>query len=112
MLKIYWFRKDLRIEDNAGLKQFIGDLKKTDEYLFLYIKNKNTFEYFGEKRIHFLYHALGSLKKSLRKYSLELILTEGNSLDVFKTILSKYESVSIYANEQPEPYSRKRDEEV
>ncbi len=112
MLKIYWFRKDLRIEDNAGLKHFIDALNTDDEYLFLYIKNKNTFEYFGEKRIRFLYQALASLKSSLKKHSRELFITEGNSLDVFKTILSKFENVFVYANEQPEPYSRKRDVEV
>lgn len=112
MLRIFWFRKDLRIDDNAGLKQFIADTNDDDEYMFLYIKNKNTYEYFGEKRIYFLYQALASLSKSLHKHSRELIITEGNSLEVFNEILSVYKSISVYANKQPEPYSRKRDEDV
>lgn len=112
MLKIFWFRKDLRIEDNAGLGFFMDNVSDDDEILFLYIKNENTFEYFGEKRICFLYQALESLKNDLKDKSFPLRIVKGNSPDVFKNILKEAGKVHVYANEQPEPYSIKRDKQV
>lgn len=112
MLKIFWFRKDLRMEDNAGLKAFCDNISDDDEYLFLYIKNKNSFKYYGEKRIYFLYQALESLKKALKENSLYLQIVQGNSTDVFKKIVSNAGEIHVFANEQPEPYSRKRDEDA
>ena len=112
MLKIFWFRKDLRIEDNAGLGFFMDNVSDDAEVLFLYIKNENTFEYFGEKRVCFLYQALESLKKDLKDNSFNLRIVKGNSTDVFKKILKEAGEVHVFANEQPEPYSIKRDKQV
>ncbi|MCB0723178.1 MAG: deoxyribodipyrimidine photo-lyase [Ignavibacteriae bacterium] len=112
MLKIFWFRKDLRIEDNAGLKLFIENITEDDEYLFLYIKNENTYKYFGEKRIYFLCQALRSLENALTERSLKLNIVTGSSSEVFKKIIGKAGKVRVSANEQPEPYSKKRDNEV
>ena len=112
MLKIFWFRKDLRIEDNAGLKLFIENLTDDDKYLFLYIKNENKFKYFGEKRIYFLYQALQSLETALKEHSLKLNIVAGNSCEVFKRIIKKAGKAHVSANEQPEPYSKKRDADV
>ncbi|HCN37153.1 MAG TPA: hypothetical protein DIS94_05505, partial [Bacteroidetes bacterium] len=49
-LKIFWFRKDLRLDDNNALNEFVNSVSNEDRFLFLYIKNKNSFEFFGEKR--------------------------------------------------------------
>ena len=65
MLNIFWFRKDLRITDNKGLSEFVKKNSAEDEYLFLYIKNKNTYKYFGEKRIGFLTDCLSELNQDL-----------------------------------------------
>lgn len=112
MLKIFWFRKDLRIDDNAGLKVFCENISEKDEYLFLYIKNNNSYKYFGKKRVCFLYQSLKSLEKALDEHSLRLHIVKGNSRDIFKQIVRKAGSVQLFANEQPEPYCKHRDFEV
>ena len=112
MLKVFWFRKDLRVEDNAGLKAFCENITDDNEYLFLYIKNNNSFRYFGEKRVYFLYQALESLKNALGKNSFHLRIVSGSSTDVFTKIIDRAGNVHLFANEQPEPYCIKRDEKV
>lgn len=112
MLKVFWFRKDLRLEDNRGLKEFIESVSDEDEILFLYIKNKNKFEYCGKKRVNFLYECLNELKNDLQEKGFDLIIAEGKSFSVFKKLKSESEEIKVYANEQVEPYCIKRDKKI
>lgn len=112
MLRIFWFRKDLRINDNCGLYNFIDEVKEGDEVLFLYIKNRNTYKFFGKKRIQFLNECLAELQEELNQKGFKLNILCGSSPDIFRKILETTGTAIIYANEQPEPYSRQRDENV
>jgi deoxyribodipyrimidine photo-lyase len=112
MLHIYWFRKDLRLTDNRALCEFNKSVSVNDKFLFLYIKNRNSYEYFGEKRIGFLFESLICLKVELNALNFHLEIIEGKSKDVFKKLLSKFDNISVYCNKQVEPYCIGRDEEV
>jgi len=112
VLKIFWFRKDLRLEDNAALKEFIESIDEKDEILFLYIKNRNKYEYFGNKRVNFLYESLLELKSDLKEKGFDLLITEGKSPDVFNKLSKQHNEIELYANEQIEPYCIARDEKV
>jgi len=115
MLKVFWFRKDLRLKDNAALKAFIEKTEEKDEVLFLYIKNKNKFEYYGQKRINFLYECVAELKNDLKEIGFNLLITEGKSPDVFKKLKKEIDSkneIEVYANEQVEPYCIERDKKI
>lgn len=106
---VFWFRKDLRLKDNHALSWFLNDVSDTGSFSFLYIKNKNTFRFFGEKRINFLHKCLGSLEKDLSSSGFKLQVQEGTSKEVFGRMLEKHKTVSLYINEQVEPYCISRD---
>ena len=112
MHHIFWFRKDLRITDNHALSQFLKDASSSESFSFIYIKNENSFRYFGEKRINFLYESLEELKKDLSELSINLQIFSGKSLEVFKIILAEKNPVTVYVNEQVEPYCKERDNAV
>ncbi len=112
MLNIFWFRKDLRITDNKGLSEFVNTISGNDKFAFLYIKNKNTFRYFGEKRISFLIECLSELKEELNTQGFQLQIAQGKSTEVFKEIISVNKVINIYCNEQVEPYCISRDQKV
>ncbi len=109
---IYWFRKDLRLTDNHALARFLKDAGSGSSISFIYIKNNNSYRYFGEKRIIFLIQCLEELKQNLSEFKLELQIFSGKSIEVFKNILLEKNPVSVYLNEQVEPYCRERDESV
>ncbi|MCY7362023.1 MAG: DNA photolyase family protein [Ignavibacteria bacterium] len=111
---IYWFRKDLRLTDNKALSEFLKAVsdKRENTYSFLYIKNYNSFKYFGEKRITFLIECLEELKNDLKSCSCKLQISQGTSIEVFEKIFKNHKSVSLYLNEQVEPYCIYRDMEV
>ena len=112
MLRIYWFRKDLRLEDNTALSAFFKNAGPDDKLLFIYIKNRNSFHYYGEKRIAFLAECLRDLSDSLRKFGYELQIFEGKSEDVFRKIVQEQNGLELFFNKQVEPYCIERDEKV
>ncbi|MBK8982485.1 MAG: deoxyribodipyrimidine photo-lyase [Ignavibacteria bacterium] len=112
MLYVYWFRKDLRLDDNKGLSEFLSTVSAGNNFSLIYIKNKNTFEYFGKKRIHFLNKSLEDLSDELSKFNLHLQYFYGNSSDVFNSIVNKYGKLFLYYNKQIEPYCIARDKNV
>ena len=112
MVKIFWFRKDLRLFDNTALSHFISDVKPDEMFIFLYIMNPNSFNFFGEMRISFLYESLKDISISLESKGLNLNIFKENSLNAFKELQSKYKKLIVYANKQIEPYCIKRDKEI
>ncbi|HMS65005.1 MAG TPA: deoxyribodipyrimidine photo-lyase [Ignavibacteria bacterium] len=109
---IFWFRKDLRLTDNRALSEFIKAVSNRNTFSFLYIKNKNLFRYFGEKRISFLIESLSELKEDLQKLFINLQIIEGRSIEIFKQLIKNHKKISLYMNAQVEPYCIGRDNEI
>ncbi len=112
MNKIYWFRKDLRLEDNTALAAFLQNASDKDKISFVYIKNRNSFRYFGKKRITFLNECITELSDDLNALGYELQIFEGRSDEVFKSITREHGHVELYFNRQVEPYCIDRDNKV
>lgn len=108
---VFWFRRDLRLNDNTGLYHALNSGFKVillyifDNYfLSKYAKNNQKFEFIK------LY--LNNINKELRKYNTEILIKEGKPLDIFDFLKEKYRIKSIYANHDYEPYSIKTDNEI
>ncbi len=110
MVKILWFRKNLRLQDNRVLKVFLDELQPDDEILILYIKNNNSYKYFGEKRINFLNGCLNDLENGLHQKGYNLHIFMGNSLNAFNGIIRN--KSLVYADRQIEPYCIERDRKI
>lgn len=112
MVKIFWFRKDLRIHDNNALHHFVKNMQAEVQFFFIYIKNENTYKYFGEKRINFLIESLKDLDNQLQIFNFNLHIFNGVSIDIINKFINTFKNIEIYANEQYEPYSIERDRQI
>ena len=110
-VSVFWFRRDLRLEDNRGLFEalhspfpvlpvFIFDSEITDEL------DKD------DARITFIYDNLKKLSIQLGERSSGMYCTKGDPMAVWSNLMNKYNVQSVYANEDYEPYAIKRDQEV
>ncbi len=110
-VSVFWFRRDLRLDDNRGLFEalqspfpvlpvFIFDSEITDEL------DKD------DARITFIYETLNKLSLQLGERSSCICCTKGSPIAVWRTLLDKYNVKAVYANEDYEPYAIKRDQEV
>jgi deoxyribodipyrimidine photo-lyase len=105
---LFWFRRDLRLTDNAGLYHALRDNKQVLPIFIFDTKILNELEDNADKRVQFIYHTLLDLKNQLEKIGSSLVILYGNPVELFKKIIPK----AVYANHDYEPYGRQRDWEV
>jgi deoxyribodipyrimidine photo-lyase len=109
---IFWFRRDLRLHDNAGLAQALGSGHRVLP-VFIFDANILTELPKDDARVTFIFDTLQTLRAELEaKYGSSLALYHGEPLAVFERILHAYPVSAVYTNEDYEPYARQRDDAV
>lgn len=109
---VFWFRRDLRLEDNAGLYHA---LKKGNPVLPVFIFDAeilNQLEEKSDRRLVFIHRALENLNGELQKLGSGLHVYYGKPIEVWKTIIDEFQVESVFTNHDYEPYARKRDKAV
>lgn len=108
-VSIFWFRRDLRIEDNHGLSKA---LESDYPVLPLFIFDKNildALENEKDARVQFIHHEIKALKKRFEAKNSAFLVRYGAPLAVWEEILEEYPVAEIYTNRDYEPYGRQRD---
>lgn len=108
-ISIFWFRRDLRLEDNHGLYKA---LESGYPVLPLFIFDQDILaplEDEQEARVQFLHQEVLALKKIFEEHGGSFLVRYGRPMAVWKDILAKYPVAAIYANRDYDPYGRSRD---
>nr|WKN39661.1 deoxyribodipyrimidine photo-lyase [Tunicatimonas sp. TK19036] len=109
---IFWFRRDLRFEDNTGLYHAMqGNLS----VLPLFIFDTNILDDLEEKndaRVMFLHDTLSAMHKRLGEKGSSLLVKHGKPQQVWKDIINEYPVRAVYTNHDYEPYAKERDEAI
>lgn len=111
-ISIFWFRRDLRPEDNSGL---FHALNSGFPVLPLFIFDTDILSQLpdkADKRVDLIQQMLVTLDDDLRKSGSSLTVEVGKPMDVFSILTEKYDIAAVYSNRDYESYSRKRDAEV
>jgi deoxyribodipyrimidine photo-lyase len=110
-ISVFWFRRDLRIDDNTG---FQNALKGSYPVITLFIFDQNIIEELpkNDARISFIYKSLQSLNENLIQYGSTLKILKGYPLQIWKMLINEYDIDAVYVNRDYEPYARNRDLEV
>lgn len=109
---IFWFRRDLRLEDNAGLYRA---LKSGSPVLPIFIFDSNILDLLDNKadrRVEFIYKTLTEMQEQLGQFHSTLDVRYGRPPEVFRELLDEYEIKAVHTNTDYEPYATERDEEV
>jgi deoxyribodipyrimidine photo-lyase len=109
---IFWFRRDLRLDDNAGLYHA---LKQGIPVVPVFIFDRNILDQLDEKadrRVEFIRMALLDMQEQLLKLGSTLEVYYGYPEQVFKHLIKKYDVQQVFTNHDYEPYARERDEDI
>ncbi len=111
-INIFWHRRDLRLEDNAGLYHA---LKSGKPVLPLFIFDTNILDELedtADPRLTFIYDSILSLHTELKALGSTLLIRHGKPLDVWKALLKTFKINAVYTNRDVEPYALKRDQAI
>lgn len=111
-VNIFWFRRDLRLDDNKGLQQA---LKGNLPVLPIFIFDKNILDKLPENdaRVSFIHQQLLKIRKNLEEnHQSSLGMYYGTPVDVYTRILENFEVESVFTNHDYEPYAERRDNQV
>ncbi|HEX7904067.1 MAG TPA: deoxyribodipyrimidine photo-lyase [Chitinophagaceae bacterium] len=109
IVNLFWFRRDLRLEDNAGLYHA---LKDSNPVLPLFIFDKNILDELDDqkdRRVEFIHLALVQLQQQLLKLGSTLDARHGFPKDIYKQLLNEYTIEKVFTNHDYEPYAKERD---
>jgi deoxyribodipyrimidine photo-lyase len=107
-INIFWFRRDLRLDDNNALFHatssglpvlpvFIFDNNITDELPA------------NDPRITFIYETLSSINNTLTEYGSSVLILKGDPESLWKELVGSYDINTVYFNKDYEPYAIQRD---
>ena len=111
-VNIFWFRRDLRLFDNAALYYA---LKGVNPVVPVFIFDRNILDKLEDKndrRVSFIHAALNELQNELIKSGSSLEVYYGFPDEIFTQLLSKYSIKTVFTNHDYEPYASERDDTI
>lgn len=111
-INLFWFRRDLRLEDNAGLYHA---LKSGNPVLPIFIFDKNILDKLNDSsdaRVTFLHNELNSLSEELKKINSTILIKYGTPEKIWKELINEYEIENVFTNHDYESYGINRDEKI
>ena len=110
-INISWFRRDLRLHDNAAL---FHALSENIPVLPLFIFDTQILDELdaNDKRVQFIHQALRQMEEQLNNLSSGLHIMHGTALECLQQLTTVYEIGTVFTNHDYEPYAMKRDEAI
>ena len=107
---IFWFRRDLRLEDNHGLFEVLKNYKNV---LPIFIFDPEILEKLpkDDARVNFIYNQLKDLNDSLNRNQ-KINTYYDRPSQVFNQLISEFPIEAVYTNHDYEPYAIARDNTV
>jgi deoxyribodipyrimidine photo-lyase len=111
-VRVFWFRRDMRFEDNVGLYHALsGDFP----VLPLFIFDKHILDELpkDDARITFIHDELQKMRSYLQEHHDSSIATYHDTPEnAIKQLIKDFEVEAIYTNRDYEPYAQKRDAKI
>lgn len=110
-MNIFWFRRDLRIDDNKG---FFEALNAGTEVLPVFIFDKAILDELpkDDPRVTFISDLLVKMDTEFKKKQRSLGIFYGKTSEIFEKLIQENKIENVYTNHDYEPYARKRDLEI
>lgn len=110
-IQLFWFRRDLRLNDNCGLYHALNSGKKVlpififDEDILYRLPD-------NDARVSFLHQELININTQLKNVGASLAVFHGKPLDIFEQLLEQHSIGTVFTNHDYEPYALQRDQEI
>jgi deoxyribodipyrimidine photo-lyase len=109
---LFWFRRDLRLDDNAGLYEALSAGAQVyctfifDKAILDALLNK------ADRRVEFIWESVVELKAALKKNGGDLIVRHANAVEAIPALAHELKVDAVYTNTDYEPNAIARDVRV
>src|SRR5690606_26793333 len=108
---LFWFRRDLRLEDNTALNAAL-DSGLSVQPVFIFDTNIINELPENDARVHFIYKELRNIHNHLTTKGSGVLTFHGDPVEIW-TQLSNHNNIkAVYANRDYEPYAITRDNHI
>jgi len=110
-INVFWFRRDLRIDDNTALWQALNSGLPV---LPIFIFDTNIIHELSvdDARISFIYKRLSAVDQKFKQLGSSLKIYKSNPIEAFSKLVNDYDVQSVYSNRDYEPYALERDRNI
>ncbi|MFM2212987.1 MAG: Deoxyribodipyrimidine photo-lyase [Bacteroidota bacterium] len=110
-MTVFWFRRDLRLEDNVGL---FHALQQQERVLPIFIFDKSILSQLNpeDARVTFIHNQLTKIQSQLQAEGKSLAVFHDTPMEVFAQLVKENTIHTVYTNHDYEPYARTRDLEL
>lgn len=111
-VNIFWFRRDLRLDDNIG---YYNALKSDNKVLPIFIFDSEILKKLPEDdaRVTFIFNTLQEMRNEIQEqYKSSIAIYHGKPKEVFKKLIADYTIETVFTNHDYEPYATQRDQEI
>jgi deoxyribodipyrimidine photo-lyase len=107
-ITLFWFRRDLRLEDNVGL---FHALESKYPVIPLFIFDDAILDSLpkNDARVGFIHDSLSKINQKLQEMGSSLLVKKGKTQKVWQLLLREFDVKEVFFNKDYEPYAIKRD---
>jgi deoxyribodipyrimidine photo-lyase len=107
-VSFFWFRRDLRLDDNRGLSHA---LESPFPVIPLFIFDDAILESLpkDDARVSFIYDSLEKINIELNSSGSSLLIKKGKTTEIWKSLTEEFNIQNVFFNKDYEPYAIKRD---
>jgi deoxyribodipyrimidine photo-lyase len=111
-INIFWFRRDLRLDDNIG---FYEALKAEHPLLPIFIFDLEILSKLpkDDARVTFIHETLQKMRQTLQdEHESSIAMFHGKPKAIYEQLIKDYDIETVYTNHDYEPYATERDTEI
>jgi deoxyribodipyrimidine photo-lyase len=105
---LFWFRRDLRLEDNVGLYHA---LQSQFLVIPIFIFDEDILDHLpkNDARVGFIHESLSKINQKLNEIGSSLLIKKGKTQQVWQSLTQEFDIKEVFYNKDYEPYAIKRD---
>ena len=107
-VSFFWFRRDLRLEDNVGL---FYALQSKFPIIPIFIFDDEILDKLpsNDARVGFIHDNISKINNQLLDISSSILVKKGKTLKVWDSLIQEFDIKEVFYNKDYEPYATKRD---
>lgn len=111
----FWFRRDLRLHDNAGLYRALKQAQQSGEAVIpVFIFDRNILNSLpaDDARVTFIHRTISELQQQLVALGGSLVVRYGSPDTIWPALVAEFGLSAVFTNHDYEPYARTRDAHI